>query len=128
MPLVTLDEYQKICQDFEDRFLPIKKELEILNDNFLDMLMSKYTKKTAHKHTSNVDLFILYLESSGDIFELKDLSKGKLNSRFRSWCRKKVWNADSDNEIKTSLKKFFKFIASLKSEHESEAKRILLLL
>ncbi|MFA0195154.1 hypothetical protein AB4501_24565 [Vibrio sp. 10N.222.55.E8] len=128
MPVVTLEEYQQILQDFEKRFLPFKKNLESLNDQFMDMLMSKYTKKTAHKHTSNVELFIIYLESSKDIFDLKDLSKGKLNSQFRAWCRSKVWNADSDHEIKTSLKKFFKFVASLKNEYEVEAKRILLLL
>jgi hypothetical protein len=128
MPVVTLEEYKEILQDFEGRFHPFKTELEVLNDKFLEMLMAKYTKKTAHKHTSNIELFIIYLESSKDIFDLKDLSKGKLNSRFRSWCRSKVWGADSDHEIKTSLKKFFKFVASLKNEHEAEAKRILLLL
>ena len=91
------------------------------------VLWSAY-KKTAHKHTSNIELFIIYLESSGDVLGLKDLSKGKLNSQFRAWCRSKAWGADSDHEIKTSLKKFFKFVASLKNEHEVEAKRILLLL
>ncbi len=128
MTVVTLDEYTQILQEFEERFLPFKREIESLNEQFMDILMSKYTKKTAHKHTSNIELFVIYLESSGDIFELNDLSKGKLNSRFRAWCRSKVWGADSDHEIKTSLKKFFKFVASLKNEHEAEAKRILALL
>ncbi|WP_299142511.1 hypothetical protein [uncultured Vibrio sp.] len=128
MPVVTLEECTQTLQDFEERFFLFKKEIENLNDQFVDMLMSKYTKGIAHKHTSNVKLFIIYLESSKDIFELKDLSKDKLNIRFRAWCRSKVWNADSDRVIKTSLKKFFKFVASLKNEHEVEAKRILLLL
>lgn len=46
MPVVTLEKYQKILQDFENRFLPFKKNLESLNDQFMDMLMSKNTKKT----------------------------------------------------------------------------------
>ncbi len=89
---------------------PFKKHLEKLHQEFGDYLLKKYTKATKRKHCFVVDLFIDFLCRYTDVEKLEEVTRGMVNSEFRAWWRRKVWDSTSDNQRRVSLKKFFVFL------------------
>ena len=125
MKTVDFTNYLDFMAEREILFKSLKSYLLQMNDLFYDDLLDKYTKRTAEKHTSNIELFVMYLEDTISVVSLSDITKGIINSKFRSWCKSKVWGADTDHEIKVSLNKFFRFLLKQKDENEVQVTRII---
>ena len=94
---------------------PFKASLENLNQDFAKFLASKYSAKTVRKHTSIVDLFIHFICGYTDVEQIQEISKGMVNSQFRSWYKRKVCDASTESDLRVALKKFFEFLATEKS-------------
>ena len=53
-----------------------------MNEQLYDSLREKFTKRTAEKHTSNIELFIMYLCDSTNVIKVNDITKGILNTKY----------------------------------------------
>lgn len=125
MSVINFEQYLMAIKAREEMVQPLKDYLEKMNEQFYDSLREKFTKRTAEKHTSNIELFIMYLCDSTNVIKVNDITKGILNSKFRAWCRSKVWGADSDHDIHVSLRKFLQFALKQNDENYLEIKRCL---
>ena len=108
MNLIELEEHLKA---HEQETQPFRDLLTGLNEAFYTFLARKYTKKTANKHTMVVELFITFLCDYTDARDIQSITKGMVNSQFRSWWKRKVCSGETDNDLKVALKKFFNFLA-----------------
>ena len=108
MNLIELEERLKA---HEQETQPFRDLLTGLNEAFYTFLARKYTKKTANKHTMIVELFITFLCDYTDARDIQSITKGMVNSQFRSWWKRKVCSGETDNDLKVALKKFFSFLA-----------------
>jgi site-specific recombinase XerD len=93
---------------------PFKRSLEKLNQEFADFLAAKYVPKTVRKHTGIVDMFIEFICRQTDVEKIEDITKGIVNSQFRSWYKRKVWDSATEGDLRVALKKFFQFLATEK--------------
>jgi site-specific recombinase XerD len=114
IPGNKLDEYIKAMQSAEAARAPFREGLEQLNQEFTDSLATKYVAKTVRKHTGIVDLFIHFICGYTDVEEIGDITKGMVNSHFRSWYKRKVLASTSEGDLRVALKKFFQFLATEK--------------
>jgi site-specific recombinase XerD len=88
--------------------------LEQLNEAFGEFLATKYVKKTVRKHTGIVDLFIHFICGYTDVEGIDEITKGMVNSHFRSWYRRKVIDSATERDLRVALRKFFQFLAAEK--------------
>ena len=114
IPKAQLDKYFQAMAEAEAAREPFRESLESLNQDFADYLSTKYGKKTVRKHTSIVEMFIHFLCRQTDVKALEEITKGMVNSHFRKWYKRKVWDSATDNDLRVALRKFFQFLATEK--------------
>ena len=86
-----------------------REQLDEFNRDFEQQLSEKYTKRTASKHFQVVDLFIDFVCWDMGLTKISEITRGMANSYFRRWYLSKIGDR-TESEIKTSVKKFFRFL------------------
>jgi len=121
IPGDQIDAYLAAMREAEEARAPFRELLTGLNDEFGVSLEKKYSRRTARKHTSVVDLFIIFLCDYTDVARLEDVTRGMVNSHFRRWYRSKVLDRMDPDETRVALKKFFGFLDQEKGIHNPKA-------
>ncbi len=121
IPGDKIDEFFQAVKEAEEERKPFREYLETLKSEFAEYLIEKYTKKTSHKHTIIIQMFIEFLCGYTDVENLEDITKGMANSQFRQWYHRKVWDSSTDNDIKVAVRKFFQFLDSEKNIKNEKA-------
>lgn len=111
IPGDKIDEYFQALQQAEAARAPFRQFLEQLNQEFAEFLAVKYVPKTVRKHTGIVELFIHFICGYTDIEKIEDITKGMVNSHFRSWYKRKVMDSATESDLRVALRKFFQFLA-----------------
>ncbi len=114
IPGDKIEEYFKALEAAEQARAPFREHLESLNQEFADYLATKYVPKTVRKHASIVSLFIDFICGYTDVQDIDEITKGMVNSHFRSWYKRKVWDSATETDLKVALRKFFQFLATEK--------------
>lgn len=115
IPGGKINEYFEALQKAEAARAPFRESLEQLNQEFGEYLATKYVRKTVRKHTGIVDLFIHFICGYTDAEQLEDITKGMVNSHFRSWYKRKVMDSARESDLRVALRKFFQFLAAEKA-------------
>ena len=115
IPGDKIDEYLSLMQEAEELREPFRQLLFNLCDDFASALEKKYVKKTVRKHIGVIELFIDFICRYTEVQNISDISKGMVNTQFRQWWKRKVWDSTSESEIRVALKKFFVFLAEEKN-------------
>jgi len=121
IPGDQIDAYLAALKAAEEARAPFRELLEGLNGEFGASLEKKYSRKTVRKHTSIVDLFIIFLTEYTDVERLEDVTRGMVNSHFRRWYRRKVLDRMDPDEIRVALRKFFQLLDQEKGIHNPKA-------
>ena len=114
IPGGQMGDYLQALEEAEAARAPFRQSLESLNQDFADYLSEKYTKKTVRKHSGIIDLFIHFICAQTDVEAVEEITKGMVNSHFRRWYKRKVWDSATDNDLRVALRKFFQFLATEK--------------
>ena len=114
IPFDKIDEYFEHMKEAEKRWEPFKQHLTQLNEDFYQHLSVKFTEKTAKKHSGIVHLFIDFLCGYTDVEDINDITKGMVNTHFKQWWKRKVWDSTTPEQLKVALNKFFIFLANEK--------------
>ena len=114
IPGDQIDKYFEAMAEAEAAREPFRKSLESLNQDFADYLSAKYGKKTVRKHTTIVDTFIHFICRQTDVESLEEITRGMVNTHFRRWYKRKVWDSATENDLRVALRKFFQFLATEK--------------
>lgn len=114
IPSDQLNDYLQALEAEEKAREPFRQYMNALNAEFAEYLATKYVKKTVNKHTSIVDMFIEFICQHTDVKQVEEITRGMVNSHFRSWYKKKVWDSATDNDLQVALRKFFQFLATEK--------------
>jgi hypothetical protein len=110
IPGEQLPQYLEAMAETEAAREPFRRHLEGLNEAFGAWLATKYSRKTVLKHTGVVDLFIDFLCDYTDLERLEDVTRGMVNSGFRSWVKRKVWGGPDADALRVGLRKFFRYL------------------
>ena len=89
--------------------------MENLSNDFSQHLENNYSRKTVRKHIGIINLFIDFLCRYTDVGSIEDITRGMVNTHFRKWWKRKVWDSTTENELRVALKKFFYFLSEEKS-------------
>ena len=122
IPGNKIDAYLNALEKAEKAREPFRKHLESLNAEFNNYLETKFSERTAQKHSFIIDVFIEFLCSQTDVEKIEEITKGIANTHFRKWYNRKVMDSSTPNDLKTAIKKFFQFLAS---EKDIENKKVL---
>jgi site-specific recombinase XerD len=114
IPANQVEQYFEAMAQAEAARAPFRQSLEQLNQEFGEFLATKYVPKTVRKHTGIVDLFIHFICGYTDVKQIEEITKGMVNSHFRSWYKRKVMDSATESELRVALRKFFQFLASEK--------------
>ncbi|MBF0101266.1 MAG: hypothetical protein HQK77_10200 [Desulfobacterales bacterium] len=114
IPGEKIEEYFNIMAEAEKQREPFQQYLLSLNQDFHAFLESKYSIRTARKHSTIIDLFIEFLCRNTDVEKIEDITKGIVNTHFKTWWKKKVWDSTTPDELRVALKKFFVFLSDAK--------------
>ena len=114
IPGDKIEEYLQASQQAEAARVPFREYLEQLNQEFAEFLATKYVAKTVRKHTGIVELFIHFICGYTDVEKIEDITKGMVNSHFRSWYKRKVIDSATESDLRVALRKFFQFLATEK--------------
>lgn len=114
IPANQFDGYLEAMQVQEEARAPFRESLEQLNQDFAGFLAAKYSKKTVRKHTNIVELFIHFICGYTDVETIEEITKGMVNSHFRKWYKRKVWDSSTESDLRVVLNKFFQFLATEK--------------
>ena len=82
-----LDDYLQALDAAEKAREPFRQYLNALNAEFAKYLAAKYVLKTVRKHTGIVDMFIEFICRHTDVEQLEEITRGMVNSHFRSWYK-----------------------------------------
>ena len=111
----SIDEYIAARKAWEVHRAPFKAQAEVLADEFIDYLHKQgLSKRTVNKHEMNIEIFIVYLTQYTDAEDFATVRKGMVNTEFFQWYRRKVLNRCDPASLKSTTKKFFKFLAEEK--------------
>jgi len=121
IPGDQIDASLAALKDAEEARAPFRDMLEGLKGEFSAYLDKKYSRKTMRKHTSIVDLFIIFLCDYTDVERVEDVTRGMVNSHFRRWYQRKVLDRMDPDETRVALKKFFVFLDQEKDIHNPKA-------
>jgi hypothetical protein len=112
LPGDRINEYFEALQQAEAARAPFRETLEHLNQGFAAFLATKYVPKTVRKHTGIVDLFIDFICNYTDVEQIEDITRGMVNSHFRSWYKRKIIDSATESDLRVALRKFFQFLAT----------------
>jgi site-specific recombinase XerD len=111
----SLEDYLAAMEAWEQYRAPFKAQAEALADEFLDYLYEQgLSKRTVRKHSRNIGMFIIYLTQYTDEDDFATIGKGTVNTNFFRWYRRKVLARFDQASLKSTTKKFFKFLAERK--------------
>jgi site-specific recombinase XerD len=88
--------------------------LNKLKEQFYGHLLEKYSERTARKHTSVVDLFIEFICRHTDVESIEEITRGMVNTYFKQWWKRKVWDSTTPDQLRVALNNFFSFLATKK--------------
>ena len=114
IPGALVEEYCKAMDEAQKAREPFREQLTALNAEFHAKLAEKFSERTARKHSSIVDLFIEFLCRQTDVEQIDEITRGMVNTHFRAWYKRKVWDSATPNDLRVALKKFFEFLATEK--------------
>ena len=115
IPGDKIEEYFKIMADVEKEREPFRQYLLGLNQEFYEFLQSKFSHRTAGKHSSIVELFVDFICRQTDVRKIEDITRGMVNTHFKKWWKRKVWDSTTPDELRVALRKFFIFLAENKA-------------
>jgi len=121
IPGDQIDDYLAALKEAEEARAPFRRSLDDLNAAFAASLDKKYSRRTVLKHTSIIELFIIFLCDYTDVERLEDVTRGMVNSHFRRWYRGKVLDRMDPDETRVALKKFFQFLDQEQGIHNPKA-------
>ena len=114
IPGDKLDEFFKVMQKAEEKKKPFRQSLLDLNQEFHHFLLTKYSERTAQKHASIVEVFIDFICRQTDVERIDEITRGMVNTHFKKWWKRKVWDSTSPDELTVALRKFFLFLSEEK--------------
>ncbi len=114
IPGDKIEDYFKLLKEAEERRAPFRQRLTDLNAEFYEYLLSKFSEKTARKHTGIVGLFIDFICGYTDVESIDEITRGMVNTHFKQWWKRKVWDSTTPDQLTVALKKFFIFLATEK--------------
>ena len=114
IPGDKLEEYFQLMKEEEEKRVPFRESLLKLNEEFAQFLSQRLSDKTVRKHTSIIDLFIEFIIRQTDVEAIEDITKGMVNTYFKNWWKRKVWDSTTSDQLRVALKKFFNFLATEK--------------
>jgi site-specific recombinase XerD len=114
IPGDKIEEYFKLMTAAEEERAPFRKYLMALQADFYDHLADQYTERTARKHAGVVEMFIEFICRCTDVKDISEITRGMVNTHFRKWWKRKVWDSTTTDDLRVALKKFFRFLASRK--------------
>ena len=126
IPGDKIDEFLQIMKETEERREPFRQFMTHLNEEFHDSLVAKFSERTAQKHSFIVEMFIEFVCRHTDVERIEDITKGMVNTHFKQWWKRKVWDSTTPDQITASLKKFFLFLAQEKGIVNEKAMKGLL--
>ena len=112
IPSDKLDEYIKLLEEAEKKREPFRQYMLNLNQEFEDYLYTMLSDRTVQKHTSIVFLFIDFICKQTDVESIEEITRGMVNTHFKKWWKRKVWDSTTPDQFRVSLKKFFKFLVA----------------
>jgi site-specific recombinase XerD len=111
----SVDEYTAALRAWEEHRAPFKDQAEVLADEFIEHLHQQgLSRRTINKHEMNIEMFIVYLTQYTDADDFATVRKGMVNTEFFQWYRRKVLNRCDPASLKSTTRKFFKFLAEEK--------------
>jgi len=114
IPADKFVEYLKLMEEAEKVREPFRQQLIKLNEDFHESLLAKYTEKTANKHSSIVSLFIEFIFRQTDVMSFDEITRGMVNTHFKQWWKRKVWDSTTPDQLTVALRKFFIYLATEK--------------
>ncbi|MBF0228775.1 MAG: hypothetical protein HQK63_04175 [Desulfamplus sp.] len=115
IPGDKIDEYFKLMQQAIDERKPFKDNFTKLNDDFYDYLATKYSERTASKHSAIISMFIEFISGYTDVEHIEEITKGMANTQFKQWYKRKVWDSSTPDDLRVAVDKFFKFLSQEKN-------------
>jgi site-specific recombinase XerD len=111
----SMEDYLAALEAWEQHRAPFKAQAETLAAEFSDDLHEQgLSKRTIRKHGPNIEIFIVYLTQYTDADDFATVRKGMVNTEFFRWYRRKVLHPLDQASLKSTTKKFFKFLAERK--------------
>jgi len=114
IPGDKIEQYLKIMAEAEKKREPFRQYLLGLNDDFREYLESKLSARTARLHSSIVGLFVDFICRQTDVEKIEDITRGMVNTHFKNWWRRKVWDSTTPDQLRVALRKYFVFLAENK--------------
>ena len=121
IPGDKLDKYFKLMKEAEEKREPFRQYMLSLNQEFEEYLSTRFSDRTVQKHTSIVFLFIDFIYKQTDVESIEEITRGMVNTHFKKWWKRKVWDSTTPNELRVALKKFFQFLSSEKKIKNEKA-------
>ena len=110
IPGDKFEEYLKLLEEAQKEREPFRRRLIEINEDFYGYLLEKYSERTALKHSTVIDLFIEFICRQTDVESIEEITRGMVNTHFKKWYKRKVWDSTTPNELRIALKKFFSFL------------------
>lgn len=111
----TLEDYFAPLEAWEEHRAPFRAQADALADEFIEYLFDQgLSKRTIRKHNQNIGMFMVYLTQYTDTDDFATVRKGVVNTNFFRWYRRKVLNRLDKDSLKSTTRKFFKFLAEEK--------------
>ncbi len=114
IPGDKLQDYLKLMEAAEAEREPFRQQMMALRDGFHDYLAERYTERTARKHAGVVELFVNFICRQTDVQDIAEITRGMVNTHFRAWWKRKVWDSSTPDDLRVALGKFFRFLAAEK--------------
>ena len=114
IPGDKIDEYLRLLRAAEERKAPFREVLVGLQGEFHDYLRAKYTEHTARKHADVIQMFVEFLCTYTDVQAVEEVTRGVVNTHFKKWWKRKVWDSTTPDDLRVALRKFFRFLAAEK--------------
>jgi len=114
IPGDKIDEFFKVMKEAEEKRKPFRQSLLDLNQEFHQFLLTKYSERTARKHASIVEVFIDFICRQTDVERIDEITRGMVNTHFKKWWKRKVWDSTSPDELTVALRKLFLFLSEEK--------------
>ena len=114
IPGDKINEFFKVMKEAEEKREPFRQSLLKLNQEFHQFLLTKYSERTARKHISIVEVFIDFICRQTDVERIDEITRGMVNTHFKKWWKRKIWDSTTTDELRVALKKFFVFLSGEK--------------
>ena len=120
-----LQDYFELMEAAERERAPFREHLTQLQADFYDYLAARYSERTARKHASIVWMFVEFICRYTDVQDITEITRGMVNSQFRAWWKRKVWDSRTSDDLRVALRKFFAFLESEKGIANEKALKAL---